>query len=171
LGFAIPGQQVLEYWQEFNRLYRAGKLSVPSDEQIAQLEQALSPAEVLESAAQLAGLALEKRHTETGNMWSVTTEAGGYFGVFIDHAYFRLLKSIGELDETHSDDAQFLFKLLRWQDDMEMVRFQITDESALYLEYSRPFEDLDAPEACGALLAMAEAVDSYAIQLEEYLEA
>jgi hypothetical protein len=104
-------------------------------------------------------------------MWVVTTEAGSYFAAFIDDDYFRLLKTIGELDETHSDDSQFLFKLLRWQDDMEMVRFQITAESALYLEYSRSFEDLDVSEACRALLAMAEAVDSYAPQLEEYLEA
>jgi hypothetical protein len=146
-------------------------LSVPSDEQIGQLEQALSPTEILESAAKLAGLTLEKRHTERGNSWTATTEDGRFFGAFIDDERFNLLYCIGDLDEVHSEDSQFLFQLLRWQDDMEMMRFQITDESALFLEYSRSFEDLDVSEACRALLAMAEAVDSYAPRLEESLEA
>jgi S1-C subfamily serine protease len=171
LGFAIPSQQVLEYWQEFNRLYKAGKLSVPSDEQIGQLEQAMSPTEVLESAAKLAGLALEKRQTEKDNSWTVGRTQGEYiFSAFIDDKNFTLLRTIGDLDEVLSDDSEFLFQLLRWQDVMEMVRFQITDESTLYLEYSRSFEDLDVSEACGALLAMSEAVDSYAARLEKYME-
>jgi S1-C subfamily serine protease len=92
LGFAIPGQQVLEYWQEFNRLYRAGKLFVPSDEQTAQLEQTLSPTEVLESASQVAGLGLEKCQTDKGNMWTVTTHEGDCFRAFIGDTYFTRFK-------------------------------------------------------------------------------
>lgn len=171
LGFAIPGQQVLEYWQEFNRLFQEGKLSIPSDEQLARLEQILSPREILESAAQLASLGLEKCRSQEGNMWEVTSHGGNSYHAFIDEENFSLLRSIADLDESHTDDARLLFQLLRWQNDMRMVRFQITEEGALYLEYGRSFEDLDVSEACKALLVMSEAVDSYLARLEEYFGA
>jgi S1-C subfamily serine protease len=171
LGFAIPCRQVLEYWQEFNKLYQAGKLSVPSDEQIARMEQTLSPGEILESAAQLAGLSLEKRDTETGNMWAVTTPNGDFFGVFFDDKRLTLLRNIGDLDEDHLNDPQFLVQLLRWHDDMDMVRFLITDGNALWFDHGRSSEDLDVSEVCKAFLAMADAVDSYRAQLKRHLEA
>jgi serine protease Do len=170
LGFAIPGGQVQNYWQEFHKLHKAGKVIIPSDEELARQQQSLSPDEVLESAAQLAGLNIEKDRERDG-MWRVDTNTGNFYSAFINEFDFSLLRSVSDLDETQKYDSQLLFQLLRWQDEMSMVRFQITEDDQLFFEFRRSVEDLDVSEACKALLAMSEAVDAYAAKLEEYLEA
>lgn len=59
LGFAIPSVQVLEYFLEFSKLQRNGRVTIPTDEQLAELEQSLSPLELLEAAAELAELTFQ----------------------------------------------------------------------------------------------------------------
>lgn len=104
-------------------------------------------------------------------MWSVVTEGGQQFSAFIDEKHFSLLRNVDDLDEFDVKDSKVLFQLLRWQNDMQMIRFQISDDNTLWLEYGRSFEDLDVSEVCKALLAMSEAVESYVPSLEKYLGA
>ena len=79
LGFAIPARQVFEYWRDFTRLYSSGEISVPSDEQLSQAEQSLTPRQVIESAAELADIALEFQERESESQfewrWKAVTDA------------------------------------------------------------------------------------------------
>jgi S1-C subfamily serine protease len=43
IAFAIPSNQVLEYWTEVSELIRSGKLAVPSDQEIVQIRDSPSP--------------------------------------------------------------------------------------------------------------------------------
>ncbi len=167
LGFAIPGMQVFEYWQEFFELYRANKIAIPSDEELTQSEQSLPP-ELLHAAAELAELAIEK-NPELDNIWTITTLAGDYFFAVISNNWFISRHYIAELDHTHQQDAQLFFQLLRWQNDMYIVQFEIDDDKNLKLDFTRSFEDLDVSEACFALIEMAKAVDLYAVRVKDYL--
>lgn len=173
LGFAIPADQVFEYWQEFKRMYRAGKIPIPSDEQLSQMEQSLSPRQVLESAAELAEIDLEERQQDDRRDWWIAwTASGSYFYVSIDENIFYLSRFIADLDYTYLQDSQLLLQLLRWQYDRQagMIRFEIDDENSLSLKYSREFENLDVSEAALSLLRMSEAIDLYVAPLEDYLD-
>lgn len=169
LGFAIPAKQVLKYWLEFRRKFKAGEITLPTDEQLSQLEQTLSPRQILETAAELAEIMIEDM-TTVGELlsWRVLTPSGSSFTVGINDRIFLLHRYIGCFE--YLPDSQLLFQLLRWQEDMSgLIRFCINDSDELSLIGTREFENLDVPEAAMALLRMSEAVDKYAIDLEDML--
>ena len=170
LGFAIPGVQVGEYLRDFYRRRDAGDVLVPSDEQLAQLEQSLSAPQLFMAAAELAGLTISRiENTEDDESpWEVSTESGNCFLAWIDEHLFHVNAYVAELDPTHREDPGLLFQLLRWQDDIYSCRFSISEKNHLHLSLLRPFEDLDVSEACTALREMAEAVDSFLGPLERY---
>lgn len=171
LGFAIPGTEVLEYFREFSRLLRAGEVTIPTDEQLAEMEQALSPPELFEAAAELAELKIERRvDTKDGDStWIVSTPSGNGYHAIIGRG-FHITRPIAKLTPDHQKDENLLFRLLRWQNKMLWCRFMINDNNELYLRYARPFEDLDVSEACNALVEMTKAVESYVPPLEKYFE-
>lgn len=170
LGFAIPGVQVLEYFLEFTRLQRNGHVVIPTDEQLAELEQSLSPPELFEAAAELAELMFQHYEDAAldGWWWTVSTSSeNGFLASVGEH--FLVTRHIADLTPTHRNDSNLLYQLLRWQNEMAWCRFRIDADNALFLGYLRPFEDLDVSEACNALLEMSKAVDSYLPSLEEYV--
>lgn len=169
LGFAIPGAEILEYFLEFSRLHHAGHVQIPTDEQLADLEQSLSPPELFEAAAELADLTVQRDEDDTvdGWRWNVMTSSGNRFSAVIgDH--FHVVRYISDLTPAHQKDENLLIQLLRWQCETKWCRFEIDEDNELFLSYFRPFEDLDVSEACNALLEMSRAVDSYLPPLEEY---
>lgn len=175
LGFAIPGAQVLEYFLEFSRLRRTGHVAVPTDEQLAELDQSLTPPELFEAAAELAELKIQpdsrKDVTVDGWSWTVSTLSGNEFLAIVGKRLFLVTRYIADLNtSTLWRDENFLFQLLRWQNEMYWCRFMIDEDNELLLRYIRPFEDLDVSEACNALLEISRAVDSYLPPLQEYLK-
>lgn len=172
LGFAIPGGQVLEYFLEFSRLRRTGHVAIPTDEQLAELEQSPSPPELFEAAAELAELTIQPDEEAPVDRWdwTVSTPSGNEFVACISERFFHITRYIAELASTHRKDEKFLFQLLRWQDAMHWCRFKIDEDNELFLGYARPFEDLDVSEACNALLEMSKALDSYLSPLQEFLD-
>ena len=170
LGFAIPGVQVVEYLQDFYRRRDARDVVIPSDEQLAQLEQSLSPPELFEAAAELAELTISRNEDikDDNWRWEVLTESGNRFSAAIGEKFFMLTRHIAELNSIHRQDANLLFQLLRWQAKIHLCRFNIDEDNDLFLSYARSFEDLDVSEAGLALLVMADAVDSYLGPLERY---
>lgn len=170
LGFAIPAHEVLEYWLEFKRKYASGEITIPTDEQLSQMEQSLSPRKVIESASELAEISLrEHRHDGDYLWWKAKTASGNDFAVFINEDSFSLYRFIADLE--YIPDEQLLFQLLRWQDDMfGLIRFSIDDENVLSLGGGREFKNLDVSEAAMALVRMEEATDLYARRLEGLLE-
>ena len=169
LGFAIPGADILEYFLEFSKLHRTGHVEIPTDEQLADLEQSLSPPELFEAAAELAELAIQRNEDVAvdGWAWNVSTLSGnGFLAIVGEH--FLIVRHIADLTPAHQKDENLLFQLLRWQNEMAWCRFRIDEENDLFLGYVRPFEDLDVSEACNALLEMSGAVDSHLPPLEEY---
>ena len=169
LGFAIPGVQVLEYFLEFSKLHRTGQVEIPTDEQLAELEQSLRPPELFEAAAELAELPTQRNEdvAADGWWWNVLTVSGNGFLASVGE-HFHVIRHIADLTPTHRKDENLLFQLLRWQNEMAWCRFRIDEDDELFLGYIRPFEDLDVSEACNALLEMSRAVDSYLPPLEEY---
>ena len=169
LGFAIPGIQVVDYLLDFYRRRDVGDIMIPSDEQLAQLEQSLSPPELFKAAAELAELTISRNEAiETDAWcWDVVTKSGNRFLVFIGRT-FGIFRHIAELDQFHRQDENLLFQLLRWQNKTTFCRFEINDDNNLSLGYWRSFEDLDVSEACMILLDMAGAVDAWLNSLEEY---
>lgn len=169
LGFAIPAQQVFEYWQEFRRKSATGEIHIPTDEQLSQMEQALSPRQVMEAAAELAEMKIEESRSAGDSLhWSVKTNSGDFFSVFIDERTFTLSRFIGIVSYGH--DSELLFQILRWQDDLSgLIRFCIDDNNELYLWGNREFENLDVSEVALSLVRMSEAVDLYATDIEESL--
>ena len=172
LGFAIPGAHVLEYFLEFSRLRRTGHVAIPTDEQLAELEQSLSPPELFEAAAELAELTIQPYEEAPADRWgwTVSTPSGNQFFAIIDERFFYISRYIAELTSTHRRDENFLFQLLRWQNAMYWCKFEIDEDNELFLRYTRPFEDLDVSEACNALLDMSKAMDAYLPPLQEFLE-
>ena len=170
LGFAIPGVQVLEYFLEFSRLHGTGHVAIPTDEQLAELELALSPPELFEAAAELAELTIQRNEdvVADGWWWTVSTLSGNAFLASVGE-HFHITRHIADLTTTHRKDENLLLQLLRWQNEMAWCRFRIDEDNELFLGYIRPFEDLDVSEACNALLEMSRAVDSYLPSLEEYV--
>jgi S1-C subfamily serine protease len=166
LGFAIPSDQVFEYWEEVTKLCNSGKLRVPTDEELAAKKSELSPDQMLESAANLAGLNFAFRKDRA---WDIETPTGQRFGAYIDAEYFNLVLFIAELTEEDILDSSLLLQLLRWQNEMGIVRFKIDEENSLFMDFGRSSEDLDISEVCQALLAMADAVDLYSAKLKSYL--
>ena len=163
LGFAIPGAQVLEYFLEFSRLRRTGRVAIPNDEELAELEQSLSPPELFEAAAELAELTIQPDEEAPADrwQWTVSTLSGNEFLASIGERFFLLTLYMADLTSTSPEDENFLFQLLRWQNEMRWCRFRIDDDHELFLGYGRPFEDLDVSEVCSALLEMSKTVDSY----------
>ena len=170
LGFAIPARQVFEYWKRFLRLYRSGSISIPTDEQLSQVDETLTPRQIIESASEIAEIAIILRENdENGCHWSARTESGKKFHIFINDHVFVLTRRIAELE--YLPDARLLFQLLRWQSDMYgIARFEIDDDHELMLRGAREFENLDVSEVAQSLLRMEEAVDRYADTLGELLE-
>lgn len=169
LGFAIPAQQVFEYWQEFRRKSATGEINIPTDEQLSQIEQTLSPRQVIEAAAELAEMNIEESRSAGDSLhWSVTTNSGDFFSAFIDEQTFTLSRFIGVISYDH--DSDLLFQILRWQDEMSgLIRFCVDENNELYLWGTREFENLDVSEVALSLVRMSEAVDHYATDLEELL--
>ena len=173
LNFAIPGVQVLEYFLEFARLHRAGRVAIPSDEQLAESgEQSLSPPELFEAAAELAELEIRRYEDAAGHdwRWTVPTRSGNGFHASVGE-HFHITRHVANLAPANRSDEKLLLQLLRWQNEMALCRFRIDGNNDLFLGYVRPFEDLDVSEACNALLEMSRAVDSYLPPLEEYFNA
>ena len=179
LGFAIPAGQVLEYWKEFLRLYRSGRISVPSDEQLSQIEEALSPAQIIEAAAELAEIEVVREdRSEKGFGWAARTALGNSFSVYIDEETFQLIHYVETWeyfpDEMNEYDRGFahgvLLRMLLWHNEMYgMIRFVMSEDYRLFLEAFRESQNLDVSEAAVSLLHMAEAVDRYADTLRERL--
>ena len=170
LGFAIPGAEILDYFLEFSRLHRTGHVEIPTDEQLADLAQSLSPSELFEAAAELAELPVQRNEDIAVDQlwWNVTTSSGNGFHATADEILF-ITCHIADLTPAQQKDEELLFQLLRWQNEMLLCRFRIDEDSSLFVGYARPFEDLDVSEACSALLAMSSAVDSYLPALKDYL--
>ena len=166
LGFAIPSVHVVDFLSDFYGRRNAGDVVIPSDEQLAQLEQSLSPPELFEAAAELAELTISKNtDIQTDDWcWYVATGSGNMFLAFIGET-FGIVRYIAELDRP---DENLLLQLLRWQNKVTFCRFDIDDDNNLLLRYSRPFKDLDISEASMALWEMAWAVDAWLDPLEDY---
>ena len=169
LGFAIPGVQVVDYLSDFYRRCDLGDIAIPSDEQLNQLEQSLSPPELFEAAAELAELTFSRREDTEGDTWRwvVSTESGNRFYASIGDVFF-VSRHIAELDQSHRQDENLLFQLLRWQRKTFFCRFEIDDDNDLFLSFYRSFVDLDVSEACMILRDMAKAVDAWLDPLEDY---
>ena len=175
LGFAIPGAQVLEYFLEFSRLRHTGRVAIPNDEELAELEQSLSPPELFEAAAELAELTIQPDEEAPADRWwwAVSTLSGNEFRASIGERFFLVTRYITDLTSTvwiRGGDEKLFSQLLRWQNEMFWCRFRIDEDDELFLGYARPFEDLDVSEACNVLLEMSKAVDSYLPPLQESLE-
>lgn len=169
LGFAIPARQVFEYWQEFLLLYRSGKISIPTDEQLSQIEETLSPRQIIESAAELAEIEVVRNDNKEGFSWRALTTLGNSFSVYIDEKFYHLTNYIATME--YLPKPQVLYQMLRWQNDMYgLVKFTIDKDHRLFLEGFRESENLDVSEAAQSLLRMAEAVDLYEDTLSELLE-
>ena len=167
LGFAIPAQLVYEYWLEFRRKCDSGQIPIPTDEKLSQMEQSLSPRQIVEAAAELAEVKIEENQYEGDSLyWNVITTSGDSFGVFINERFFTMCRHITDLE--YIPDSQVLFQLLRWQDDISgLVKFRINDENELWLGGDREVKNLDVSEAAFALIRMSEAVDYFASNLEK----
>ena len=190
LGFAIPARTVWEYWQEFMSLYRHGRISIPTDEQLSQIEEALNPRQLIESAAELAEIeVVREANGEEGLMWTARLQSGNYFSVHIDETVFLLTRYIANWEHLPSPresrwrtryrrppaDAahrlNILYSLLRWQDEMYgLIKFVLTEDDRLFLVGSRETANLDVSEVAWSLSLMAETVDRHADTLSDLLE-
>lgn len=170
LGFAIPAEQVREYWREFKRMADSGSIKVPSDQDILQMEQALGPVEIMRAAAELAEVRL-RFNEDDPSRWMAATRGDNYFYIFLSEKHFSLLRHVEELDEGDVNNASLHYTMMRWQDDMLAgPRFCIDEDNDLFLSCTRPWEDLDISEAASLLLAMSHAVDVYLPGLLKYFE-
>ncbi len=190
LGFAIPARTVWEYWQEFMSLYRHGRVSIPTDEQLSQVEEPLNPRQIVESAAELAEIEIVRQDNEQhGYRWVAELESGNIFLVYIDETLFQLTCYIADWEDppnprerrwrtrrrqSPADTAHrldILYHLLRWQDDMfGLIKFVINEDDHLVLVGTRESVNLDVSEVAWSLSRMAEAVDRYANTLSELLK-
>ena len=163
LGFAIPVGEVYAFWNDFvYNANRQGRRAIPTDEEISSRTRPLTPAELIQAAAPLAGVHIESdvkagRVDRDGSYWA-TSASGREFGVTIDDHVFLLERHIGNYQ---SHNPALPLQLLRWQGEFDYVRFKVTAGNGVSFWCSRNFEDLDVSEAALALGEMAKATEAY----------
>ena len=101
--------------------------------------------------------------------WEVWTPSGVDFAALATDEFFLLAKAIANLDTDRLCDSAFLLQLLRWQNEMALVRFVIDDSYTLSMAFSRSTEDLDMSEVQAAILHMVAAVDALYGVIVQYL--
>jgi hypothetical protein len=139
LGFALPARAVAEYFDRVMTLIRLKKLSIPTDEELAALDDVMSPQEILEAALKASELEHRIRKDKDGALaWDVITPRGHNFMAFTTDRLFLLYKFVETLTDLHLSDDTLLCQLLRWQDEMSMVRFAIDEDDDLSMKVSRP---------------------------------
>ena len=171
LGFAIPARTVWEYWQEFMSLRRHGRVSIPTDEQLSQMEEALSARQLIESAAELAEIEVHLLHDEEeGLMWTAYSQSSNQFYIHIYETSFHLTRYIASWEYWAYFSREILYHVLRWQRDMfELIKFAIDEDDGVFL-VGRESVSLDVSEVARYLSCMAEAIDRYADIIKELAE-
>ena len=164
LGFAIPGSEVLGFLTDFlGRASRERALAKATDQAFHGAHHVLSPTELVHAAAELTGMTLL---SQDDYLWA-TTPSGYRFLIAIDDSLFLLSYYLGKY---HGTDSWLPLQMLRWQEKLMNVRFIVGTNDVGSLSYARDFEDLDVSEAALSLREMSVAVDSYAPQMEGYLD-
>ena len=185
LGFAIPSRTVLEYWQEFMLLYRSGRVSIPTDEQLSQVEEPLSLRQLIESAAELAEIEIIRTDNNEESTWTAQLQSGNGFTIHINEASFQLAHYIANWENLSNPQRRRwrtrrrrrtprghpLYHMLRWQWEISgLIKFVIDEKNRIFLMGIRESVDLDVSEVAWSLWSMAEAVDRYANTLSDLLE-
>lgn len=172
LGFAIPGFVVAEYCEQVKTLLRAGQMRLPTDQELAALENMLTPEALVEAALRSINVPFECRgRTSTGSMeWTVHTPSGQNFSAYATKRGFFLLFCIDDLPSVQRDRSKLLWLLLRWQEDMDFVRFGVDDDDYLSIRVSRYGDELGIADVRAALLEMCEVIDDRYETIQTYLK-
>ena len=164
LGFAILGEEVQDYALYVLDLIERGELRVPSDDDIAKIEKAMTPWDIANAGVQASGL----RHRLTAAAGAnghqcinvKTASGGGNFAVTVGGNIFRVAGAIATgLSAKQLRDPELLIRLLGWQGELCGPTFEIAGDTLL-LGYKRSVEGLDVNEAREAILRVADAMDA-----------
>lgn len=166
LSLAIPVDAVFAFWNDF--VHNGGRLGrrVATETEILSRTQPKTPAEVVQSAASLAGVVLEEDLNARHAQYWATTRSGWVYLVAASDDFFLLTHFLGNY---RSNNAALPLQLLRWQSLFNYVRFSM-EASTVRLEHSRDFQDLDVSEAARSMTEMEQAIDDYADKIRPYLD-
>jgi S1-C subfamily serine protease len=161
LGFAILGQEVQDYALYVIDLIQRGEVHVPSDDDIAKIEKAMTPWDIASAGVQASGLRHRLSANATGQQClTVKTAAGGVFTVTVGGNVFRVAGAmVSGLKPAQLRNPELLVRLLGWQNELCGPAFEITGDTLL-LGYKRSVEGLDVNEAREAILRVADAMDA-----------
>jgi hypothetical protein len=170
LGFAIPGEEVLQYVQHVQQLIAARKLPYPDDAEISAVPRQLSAAEVLHAAVTSSGLRVQKPDKrKDGIAYTLRTGSGAAFVAGVGRNWFEVRWAPpGKLNPARLNDPQFLLGLLKWQGESTGPRFLLRDDR-LHLSLGRAIEGLDVAEAREMILTIADAVERITPWVMKYL--
>jgi hypothetical protein len=170
LGFSIPASSVAEYFAEIGELILEKKITVPSDKDLTELDNTLSPHEIAEAAIRGTGFRCEREDDSASGRWQIMTPDGESFSISISEDSFFVLTHIATLDDNQMDDPAIFRQCLKWHSNIPPIQFYLNDDNDLFLIAVRPIEDLDISEATYILHQMAKAVDAYCDLVRDYLE-
>ena len=170
LGFAILGQEVQDYALYVLDLIQRGEVHVPSDDDIAKIEKAMTPWDIANAGVQASGLRHRLSANATGQQClTVKTPAGGAFTVTVGGNVFRCAGAIATgLSAAQLRNPELLVRLLGWQNELCGPAFEITGD-ALLLGYKRSVEGLDVNEAREAILRVADAMDALVQPVRKFI--
>ncbi|MDE0006797.1 MAG: trypsin-like peptidase domain-containing protein, partial [Gammaproteobacteria bacterium] len=166
LSLAIPVDAVFAFWNDF--VHGAGRLGrrLATETEVRSRIQPRTPWEVVQAAASLADVSLEKDVKGREDLHWATTRSGHVYLLAANEEYFSLTHSLGDYK---GKNAALPLQLLRWQREFDYVRFSV-NANTIYLGCSRDFQDLDVSEAARSMTEMEQAIDDYADKLRPHLD-
>ena len=133
---------------------------MPSDDEIAKIEKAMTPWDIANAGVQASGLRHRLATVRDQTCLSVKTNGGGVFNVTVGGNIFRCAGAIATgLDAKQLRNPELLVRLLGWQNELCGPAFEIAGDTLL-LGYKRSVEGLDVNEAREAILRLADAMDA-----------
>ena len=163
LSLAIPVDAVFAFWNDFLHNGGFGR-RVATEGEIRSRTLPRTPQEVVQAAATLAGVALAEDKGHQDQFWA-TTRSGHVYLVVVNETLFLLTYYLG----THRGNNPALpLQLLRWQADLDYVRFSM-DAKSVRLGCARDFQDLDVSEAARSMTEMEQAL-SFVDRVRPYLD-
>lgn len=167
LGFAIPAGVVRDYVARVMTELHNGTTTRPTDDEILDAEETVSPETALKSAV----MSFEGEHRELdGGGYSIKVESGHTAIVFIAGDAFICCGHLADLDESMLGDAPLLLWLLRQNDALLQAKLTIDSDSEIWVSAKRFTAGIDATEAFSLIASVFHAIETLFPVVQKHLQ-
>jgi len=166
LGFAIPADTVRGYVFRILTEIRSGATTRPSDDEILEAEEAVSPDTALRSAV----MSFDGEHRELKDGGYAITATGGHTALaFIVEETFVCCGHLADLHDGMLADAPLFHWLLRQSDSLVQAKLTIDKDNEIWVSAKRFTAGLDATEAFSLIASVFHAIETLGPAVHNHL--